>query len=635
MHTWIWFRNTLRQKIAINYLYFGSFFIVLGLFSILHCLYNVEAPIGLRLFFLCYALGQALLEVLGWMMLSSVCKRSRNGWIDRILVGISFLVLGLHFADFTLVQLMDTSIQYAFKCLFGGDIHHFIATIQSLHLNVTMACLISFSSLMIPCSGILLNFITQNRSLQKPWTPSLKQLLVLSISLTSLLCTIDLLATPYLPHSIYEQYKKTLPLGTLFVPPAPPQLLLAQCPKPFPPSETFPQCPPSLSARPNIYLWIIESLRRDFIQPQIAPHLTAFGEKYGLFSASFANANATHLSWFAIFHSLFPYHWTGVRDHGHAGSLPLQVLQQLGYKIRVYSSANLRYYDMDTLLFGKEHQLLHSLCDFSSQWNLEPYQRDHAVVEAMLQDLQDPNLQEGQVYLLFLDATHSEYSFPLHNSLPFSPIAKEINYLKISHTKQDLELIKNRYRNAVHYVDQLLGRFISLLEQSNQLHQSILVITGDHGEEFFEEGALFHATHLNTMQTSVPILGTFLMREMPHEQTACHIDIFPTILETLCGHDIDLSSFDGRSLWHQNASQPLLTVMQNGADTPVEFTLQQEQIQLRARFLHASDIYREPTVEILSLKIADQEQLHRDSLDTLIKTHCPHIFDPLLFYRTP
>ncbi len=632
---WPWLQSEFKNKTSLNYCYFGFFLLFLNILSFFHFLYKENALLGIRLFFLLYALGQALLEVFGFVLIGYLFNRFFPRWLYYLFIGSSFLILLLHFADFTLIQLMDTSIRYVFKCLFGCGVNHFLATIQSIHLNATMACLMGISFLCIPLLGIVFYQMTDRWTRRHPWKQSLAQLLQTLIGLALFLLFLDCIACPIVHRSTYDQYAKALPLGTVFLPPTPQQIILAQCPTLFPNIDMPLEEVAMIEPRPNIYIWIIESLRRDFIHEEVAPHLTSFGQRYGTFDASFANANATHLSWFAIFHALFPYHWTGIRDHAQSGSLPLQILKQLGYKIKAYSAADLHYYEMDQILFGDHHQLLDELQDFSSNWNLEPYQRDRAVLDTLLRDLEQESSQGGQVYLLFLDATHSEYSFPQEEPLKFTPIAKEIDYLTIIHTKKNLESIKNRYRNAIHYVDQLLGEFLARLENRSLLEEAILVITGDHGEEFFEEGALFHATHLNTMQTSVPLFCKCPTQTFSPHQIACHIDIFPTILHTLLGDEMHSYPFDGHSLSKPSLHPHHLTVMQNGATTPIEFTLQQDEIRMQVRFVNPSNIYGEPTIEVLSMQSQGEELLYQESLDSLVKRYCPDIFHPILFHRTP
>ena len=80
--------------------------------------------------------------------------------------------------------------------------------------------------------------------------------------------------------------------------------------------------------------------------------------------------------------------------------------------------------------------------------------------------------------------------------------------------------------------------------------EAVIVFTGDHGEEFREEGKLFHASNLNLYQTSVPIYYKLGSKEAPKSQIrlSSHVDIFPTILHHVDGSDRLAQYFDGQSL---------------------------------------------------------------------------------------
>ena len=65
----------------------------------------------------------------------------------------------------------------------------------------------------------------------------------------------------------------------------------------------------SLNHKPDIYLFVIESLREDYITVENSPHLNQFKEKNVSFDLTLSNANATHNSWFSLFHSKFPFYW--------------------------------------------------------------------------------------------------------------------------------------------------------------------------------------------------------------------------------------------------------------------------------------------------------------------------------------
>lgn len=574
-----------QQKNEVNYLYFSFFILFLSLLSFSHYLSWEQPPLSLRLFFLLYAIGEAFLEACFFVFIAHLLKRWAPQWIYLLFISGSFILLLVHFTNFTMVRLMDTSALYIIKFFFGSGIDHLIAGFQALNMNGTMIAIIVGAFLLIPVVGLGFYWLTYRLAHLKPLKVSLGQIGIVIGVIGLSLFLLDLFAHPYLNQNIYNKYQKTLPFGTTLIPPNQKCVALSEPLAPFRDEKEIKIPNVAIAHRPNIYLFVIETLRPDFIDEETAPRLSQFARENIQFGSSFANANSTHLSWFSIFHADLPFYWSSMRDHWKKGSVPLQLLKKLGYEIHVRSSADLHYFNMDKLLFGSSRELADTIEEYSFDRSIEPCDRDALALESMKKDLKS----EGQVYLIFLDSTHSEYSFPKNVPLKFEPISKEIDYLTIGPKSPELERIKNRYRNAIHYVDQLIGQFFATLKEKGLYENAIVAITGDHGEEFFEDGALFHGTHLNHVQTSVPIYLKFPSKEwVPQTEEATHMNIFPSILHYLTKQSDFSSLFDGQSVFSLDRLPFRIVVLQNGPDTPIEFTLQNSELKLHARFLNPS-----------------------------------------------
>ena len=64
----------------------------------------------------------------------------------------------------------------------------------------------------------------------------------------------------------------------------------------------------------------------------------------------------------------------------------------------------------------------------------------------------------------------------------------------------------DRYRQEVRYSDEQLGRVWASLEKSGLLETTIVIISGDHGEEFREHGGVRHKSTVYSEVTRVPLL---------------------------------------------------------------------------------------------------------------------------------
>ncbi|MBF8263444.1 MAG: Sulfatase protein [Parachlamydiales bacterium] len=624
-----------NEKNQVNYLFFSFLFLFLIALTFSHFLRMGPLLWGVPLYFLLYALGQAFLEVFCIMLIGCALHRWMPQWTFKLYIGLSFGLLLAHFTNYTMVRLIDTTLSYLIKFLFGYSLDHARVAFLALNLNRFMLGLIIGTILCVPLLGIGFYWLTHKVSIKRPLALSQKQIMGIVIFLSLSLLALDIMAKPYLNNSLYNKYSKTLPLGSTFIAPT---LRRMPLPATVRHARNEDQIQTRLSEssfsadrKPNIYIFVIETLRRDFINSAIAPNMQKFADQNISPPTAYSNANATLLSWFAIFHSNFPYQWTEVRDQWRYGSTPLQIMKKLGYRIRVYGSADLTYFNMDQIIFGKERQLADSIIDFS-HLHIEPCDRDRLAMNALTEDASRE--ESGTLFIVFLDSTHSEYSSPKDFSHPFMPMSDSIDYLAISRFSNDLELLKNRYRNSIHWVDHLIGRFFSSLEEKNRYDDAMIVLTGDHGEEFFEEGALFHGTHLNEWQTKIPLFYKF-SGPLPGAaaQRSSHLDIFPSILHVLTGQSRWDQYFDGQSLFLKDRWPYLLCVQNNNFDTPYEFCLMDGPNKLSARFLTPPRIHAIPSIELLCLETKNGREMEPG--EETVNKHFPNAMQPILSDSAP
>ncbi len=103
--------------------------------------------------------------------------------------------------------------------------------------------------------------------------------------------------------------------------------------------------------------------------------------------------------------------------------------------------------------------------------------------------------------------------------------------------------MRELYQAEVRYVDEQVGRLIAFLKEKDLFEDSLIVLTSDHGEEFWDHGGLEHGH-----ATWNEILHVPLMVKMPdgasigaHEGAVPMIGIMPTILD-LSGVSYDASA---------------------------------------------------------------------------------------------
>jgi uncharacterized protein len=282
--------------------------------------------------------------------------------------------------------------------------------------------------------------------------------------------------------------------------------------------------------KPNIVLLVAESLRWDQLSPEIMPNTWAFAGSNQNFTRHYSTGNGTREALFGLFYGLYGSYWENFLN-ARRGPLLMDRIQALGYALDIRTSARFSYPEFDKTLFASVP--LSSLHEADSQ--LEPWQRDQRNTTELVDFLGHQKPHQPFFSFFFLESTHAGYSFPEEAAVR-TPYLAELDYANLSLAKlktQRGELI-NRYSNAAHWIDTQLGRIYRQLEQQGLLDNTIVVVTGDHGEEFLEHGAWGHNSSFVQQQTRVPLIVA--MPGQPpaqREAVTSHMDIATTLLQTL------------------------------------------------------------------------------------------------------
>jgi len=73
-------------------------------------------------------------------------------------------------------------------------------------------------------------------------------------------------------------------------------------------------------------------------------------------------------------------------------------------------------------------------------------------------------------------------------------------------SEADARYVEDLYDAEVAYLDKRIGAFLARLEDAGALEDTLILVTSDHGEEFFEHGASNHGHSLYQEQLHVPLL---------------------------------------------------------------------------------------------------------------------------------
>lgn len=276
----------------------------------------------------------------------------------------------------------------------------------------------------------------------------------------------------------------------------------------------------------NIVWLMAESLRADMLDPEIMPATWKFAQRAHRFTQHYSGGNGTRMGIFSAFYGIYGAYWFSFLDMRQPPVI-MEVLQNLGYQLDLRTSAKFSYPEFDKTVFaGVSKHFMHELSG-KPGWQL-----DRENVADMIEFLQSRDKNRPFMSFMFFESPHARYYFPEECAIR-KPYLESFNYATMS-VDRDMELIRNRYINACHHLDSQLGRLLEHLERENLLENTIVLITGDHGEEFMEKGNWGHNSKYTEEQTRVPMVlwvpGTGASTT---QRMTSHLDIVPTLLPLL------------------------------------------------------------------------------------------------------
>jgi uncharacterized protein len=339
-------------------------------------------------------------------------------------------------------------------------------------------------------------------------------------------------------------------LGVATQPTSGQQLELSQAALRYPlnPVSYQPASYQAVAAPPNVIVLVAESLRWDQLTPEVMPNTWQFGLENSRFAQHYSSGNGTREALFGMFYGLYGSYWEKFM-HARQSPLLMDRFQQLGYQLDIRTSAVFTYPEFNKTLFvNVPASAIHEAGDA-----LPPWQRDQQNTDALVTFLQQRDVSRPFMSFFFLESTHASYSFPADSAL-YSDYQADVDYMRLKKSgladTSTITPLINRYHNAAHWIDVQLGRIYAELGKQNLLDSTIVIITGDHGEEFMERGAWGHNSSFVEEQTHVPMLVHIPNRAAEVIVTATsHLDISTTLLQAL-GIDAPTQDYSlGRNLF--------------------------------------------------------------------------------------
>ena len=302
------------------------------------------------------------------------------------------------------------------------------------------------------------------------------------------------------------------------------------------------------ASRPNVLFVVIDSWRADALTPEVTPNLARLSAESQRFTNHVSGGNATRIGMFSLFYGLPGTYWHDMLGE-RRGAVLVQELMRQGYDVEVFRSAPLFSPEFDrTIFLGVPDLRLRS--DGERAW-----QRDRDLNADFVGWLDRRDSSRPFFALLFYDSPH-KYDFPPDWPLKFKPSLAEIDYMALSNTTDPVPF-HNRYLNSVRYVDTLAAEAIDAARARGLLEDTVLLVTGDHGQEFNDQHLNYwgHNSNFSRFQTQVPLFIRW-PGEAPsvQEHATSHFDVAPTLLHRVLGCSNPPADYSvGRDLYDASA----------------------------------------------------------------------------------
>jgi hypothetical protein len=290
----------------------------------------------------------------------------------------------------------------------------------------------------------------------------------------------------------------------------------------------------------NIVIIGIDSWNYRTMTPECTPNIWRFAQESENYTQHISSSNGTRGGIFGLFTGVTSYYWDSFE---YANLQPLLVTELLrqGYEVQAYPSATLTGPPFAKMLFADVKNL-----NVTTEGKTV-YDRDCQLTRNFISDLNRHFItdnsklktQKKQPFFsfLFYDLPHA-IELSKDKLYHFQPSWEYADYTKLNNDMDPTPFF-NLYRNCVWTVDSLAGLAIDALRQKDPgLKHTVVMITGDHGQEFNENHKNYwgHWANYSRPQTGVPMIYYYPGCEAgDRNYRTTHYDVSTTLLKQVLG----------------------------------------------------------------------------------------------------
>ncbi|MGO1072957.1 DUF3413 domain-containing protein [Lysobacter sp. CA199] len=310
----------------------------------------------------------------------------------------------------------------------------------------------------------------------------------------------------------------------------------------------YPRRPLDCQAAPklNVVVILLESLRHDVLTAQVMPNTWRYAQQSQQFDNHYSSGNATRFGVFGLLYGLPGGYWHPMLAE-QRGAAMIGQMKKDGYGMHIYGSAPLYSPEFDRTAFSEVREHI-----VNGPRERKSAERDQAILADLQRDIAATPKDQRFFGFVFMDSPHQPYYMPRGYPPLFQPMAESINPLEFGPEHDPLPDF-NRYRTAVHYADSLIGKFLAALQAGPFADNTVVLITGDHGEEFndLKQNYWGHNGNFSDYQLRTPFVLHWPGK--PAQKSAhatSHEDLVPTVMKHALGCRNDSADYStGRDLF--------------------------------------------------------------------------------------
>lgn len=285
------------------------------------------------------------------------------------------------------------------------------------------------------------------------------------------------------------------------------------------------------SQKKNIIFIVIDSWRFNCMTENITPHIFELSKRSQVFQNHKSGSNMTTGGIFSLFYAIPATYYDNFTGLQVSPVFFNEILKQ-GYTLSILSSSTLENPPFNKNVFSGIKNLR-----LESNGN-SPSERDKDIYNEWIKFINGYDSKENTPFFsfLFFDSAHG-FDYPSDFQVKFKPTLDEVNYIALNDDYNPIPFY-NRYKNSLNYIDGLIGNILKKLEEKNLLETSIIVITGDHGQEFNDnkKGYWQHGGNFSDYQIGTPLIVFDSSRPAKtYTHLTLHYDIIPTLMNTVLG----------------------------------------------------------------------------------------------------